>query len=352
MEERIQNNKALSTKYTKADSGFMFVLALIAPYILMLAIELIVTIFFSQTAFYADVWTNEVFNKYKSSVVCQLSLILAFLVYNKLKKINFVKACQIKKSLDIKKLLLVIVIGLVALFGFNYFSGVFLKFLEFLGYNVSNTTGATFGFDKGIGMLFLSIFTTALLPAIAEELCMRGVVYNGLKQNSSKMAILLSALIFMILHLSLEQSIYQFLLGVGLALIVYYTGNIVYSIVLHFVNNATVLIFNYFAPTASSLNFNGAWDYIWPILVAILSVAIISVLFVLLKKICVKDGTFKQNNNVVEDKNKTQENTNNLADIDKLTEDVSSFYNNMKFGFCLAFGVVLWIIFAVIGFVV
>ena len=59
-------------------------------------------------------------------------------------------------------------------------------------------------------------------------------------------AITISSLAFFIMHGSLIQSFYQIALGFLLGIIAYYTKNILYPMIFHFLNNLCVISFNYF----------------------------------------------------------------------------------------------------------
>ena len=87
----------------------------------------------------------------------------------------------------------------------------------------------------------ISIVLWALLPAICEELLFRGIIFKGLTQKFKPLsAILLGGTMFMLMHGSLQQTVYQLVLGVVLCIVYYYTQNIFYPMLLHFLNNAIV----------------------------------------------------------------------------------------------------------------
>lgn len=81
------------------------------------------------------------------------------------------------------------------------------------------------------------LFTLAVTPAICEEVIMRGVIFGNYKHVSIKKAALMNGLMFGILHLNINQFVYAFVLGVVMAYIVYYTGSIFPSMLLHFCIN-------------------------------------------------------------------------------------------------------------------
>lgn len=58
--------------------------------------------------------------------------------------------------------------------------------------------------------------------------------------------ILIIALVFTVYHHSWAQTIYQFIMGVVFTVIYLKTGNIFYTIFIHFINNAFIVIYTYY----------------------------------------------------------------------------------------------------------
>ncbi len=77
----------------------------------------------------------------------------------------------------------------------------------------------------------------AVIPAVVEEFCIRGVVLQPLRRYGDKFAIIMSAAIFSILHGNMVQIPYTLVAGIYLGYLCVATGSIWPSIVLHFVNN-------------------------------------------------------------------------------------------------------------------
>ncbi len=85
----------------------------------------------------------------------------------------------------------------------------------------------------------LMLFIMAVLPATIEELVFRGISYGGYRKAGTKfMAVMLSALMFGIMHMNLNQALYAFVIGIFLALLVEATGSLFASMLFHFIYNA------------------------------------------------------------------------------------------------------------------
>jgi membrane protease YdiL (CAAX protease family) len=98
----------------------------------------------------------------------------------------------------------------------------------------SLTAGQTFVF---------SIISVAVIPAFTEELLFRGLILDGLTRNYSKRkAIVISALLFGLIHLNPWQFVTAFLIGLVSAWICIETNSILLSIFIHLFNNALYTI--------------------------------------------------------------------------------------------------------------
>jgi len=99
--------------------------------------------------------------------------------------------------------------------------------------------------------LIPSLLIMALLPAFVEEFVFRGIMYHAYRQYSKTGGILLSALLFGLMHLNLNQAVYAFFLGIILAIMVEATGSLHTSMFMHFLFNGSSVALNYFAGGAS-----------------------------------------------------------------------------------------------------
>lgn len=90
-----------------------------------------------------------------------------------------------------------------------------------------------------VGMPFWVMFLMmAVYAPVVEELVFRGVVYRGYQKSGTTMqAILLSAVLFGLIHMNFNQAPYAFMLGIVLALLVEAAGSIWASILFHIVFN-------------------------------------------------------------------------------------------------------------------
>lgn len=107
--------------------------------------------------------------------------------------------------------------------------------LYILGYNFSAPAPEPTG---GIWLFFLALFNTAVLPGICEEFLNRGIILRGLRDTfKDRTAIIISALLFGLMHANIEQTLYTFVGGIILALLTVKTRSIFPAMIIHFVNN-------------------------------------------------------------------------------------------------------------------
>lgn len=85
----------------------------------------------------------------------------------------------------------------------------------------------------------IMLFLMAVTPAFCEEIVFRGVVYGGYRRGGNKFwAVILSGLMFGIMHMNLNQALYAFAIGILLALLFEATDSIVTTMLFHFIYNS------------------------------------------------------------------------------------------------------------------
>ena len=94
----------------------------------------------------------------------------------------------------------------------------------------------------------ISMALIAILPAIFEEILFRGVLQNVLTKwfKGPWAAILITAFIFSIIHMSFYGFFVRFALGIILGLVFYYSGSLWLAIIFHFLYNGLQVTALYF----------------------------------------------------------------------------------------------------------
>jgi membrane protease YdiL (CAAX protease family) len=135
-----------------------------------------------------------------------------------------------------------VLMGLAALFGFMYVSFAADYLFNLIGYDGNTAEALSF---TTWGRLITGMFTVALLPAVVEETVFRGFVLRGLSRAGKRRAVVLSAAAFCLMHMNPAQTAHQFLLGLALGTAAIETGSLLAPMIMHFLNNALVLILDF-----------------------------------------------------------------------------------------------------------
>ncbi|MCE5206518.1 MAG: CPBP family intramembrane metalloprotease [Porphyromonadaceae bacterium] len=99
-----------------------------------------------------------------------------------------------------------------------------------------------------IGSLILNLVIVAGMAAISEELFFRGALQQFLmeKFRNGHAAVWLTALLFSVVHFQFYGFLPRMVLGTLLGYLFLYSGNFWVPVVFHFVNNASVILMNFF----------------------------------------------------------------------------------------------------------
>ena len=183
-----------------------------------------------------------------AQIVCffLLPLILYFIFTTKDK--NY-KLSSLSDDFGFKKvsfchLLLTLVICVCMIYLATLISILWNAILQLMGYTASSSATEY----TSVGVLFLELFMTAVLPGFCEEFTHRGLLFYGYRDSGFKVVIV-SALLFALMHQNIRQTGYTFFDGVVIALLFYYTGSIWPGIIVHFINNAYAVLSGYFGIT-------------------------------------------------------------------------------------------------------
>ena len=219
--------------------GKIFLWVIVLPQILMLIAEIALILLapmFNQTP---ESLVDLTWGQIALTMVAQVAFLIIVFVINK--KYDIKKAMQFSKNLGLKNILICIALGVIAVFSLYPIVSWFGVLLESMGYNIS-----TIGFEiTSPLMLILGIVLLAFVPAVLEELVFRGAIFQGFKRYGKWVAVFGTSALFVLLHGSLQQLIFPFLVSIVLCLTVFKTDNVLSSIIVHFVSNSTTLVVGY-----------------------------------------------------------------------------------------------------------
>ncbi len=122
----------------------------------------------------------------------------------------------------------------------------------------------------------LGVFAVVIIPAALEEFWMRGIIFSAYNRCNTRAAVIFTALIFALLHLSAGEFVGFFFMGIISALVLIKSGSLYAAMVYHAFSNLTALLFGAFIMPRII-------DYIW-VVFAVMVVVFALTLVVLLKQ--------------------------------------------------------------------
>lgn len=96
----------------------------------------------------------------------------------------------------------------------------------------------------GFVSLLLTFIRSVILAAFFEELLFRGIVLNAFESTRNSKKLLLSALLFALMHYSMLSFFYAFVAGAVLSYFAIRTGSVSFTMLVHLTQNLTVFIFS------------------------------------------------------------------------------------------------------------
>ena len=148
------------------------------------------------------------------------------------------------KKVGIYPILISVLIGIVCYFLNLFIASFFNTLISLCGYESVPAFAGT-GSDYSTLSFVLQVISVALLPAICEETAHRGLLLHGLSCIGIGRAMLISSLLFGLMHLNINQFFYAVVLGFIIALSVVVSKSILPAIIIHFMNNFLSTYFSF-----------------------------------------------------------------------------------------------------------
>ncbi len=139
-----------------------------------------------------------------------------------------------------KEYLLPTILISISFFSFgNIASSVFASILGTFGLA---PTAPSISAPEGIFGFIVTFIGAAVVAPLTEEFAMRGVVLGALRKYGDGFAILVSALLFGLMHGNFVQIPFAFVVGLALGFAVVKTGSVWTGVIIHFINNASAVV--------------------------------------------------------------------------------------------------------------
>ncbi len=151
------------------------------------------------------------------------------------------------RKLKFNSVFICIAIGFVVFILNSFIATFFATIIAFLGAEPVVSSQPIDTTQYSMGMFFLTILLSCILPAVCEEFSHRGMLIGAYKGYGASFAIFISALCFGLTHMNINQVFYAFLIGILLGYIFLGVKSIYPCMIIHFMNNFlnTVVDFSY-----------------------------------------------------------------------------------------------------------
>jgi len=278
----IYQDKKLNLKY----ATLLFVAVILVYFIISSVISVIVSSTLAE---------GEDISKYSSSIwyvilsygAFPLSFILTIFAFNfkDKKTLNYTFS---NNGFNLKFLPLLIILSLAIVFGLSSINGRFIEFLtDKFGYEPPEISLP----KKSFWGVTISIISVAVLPSVCEELIFRKIILSSMDSCPVWFSAITGGLLFALFHFNPAQTPYQFIFGCIFVIVVCVTGSVYSSMIMHFINNLTIIIIHY-------SSWNGVVPIYWAICSTLIVLSCVGLLIYLLiknkkeKEVSVSNGLF------------------------------------------------------------
>ena len=259
------------------------------------------------------------------SVLVEAVFVFAVLIVASKRSVEFVNATTIKKKPDFLSVLIAVAISVICLFSFTGLTNTFVNVLYKLGYSSSASLTVPNFF-----VYLIYVFLLCIVPAFCEDLLFRGCILSGLRKLGDHKAVIISAVIFMLMHGGPDQTVHQLIIGVVLGYAFIASGTIWVPVIVHFFNNFIALTAAYITRNVEVVEtVVPTWGQIFlqfasAIVTAIIGVYLVYFCLEALKKIRKKKETDKEQIEI----NKESEEANEVGE--QLVEKVQESPENLN----------------------
>ena len=144
--------------------------------------------------------------------------------------------------ISLPSVLLIVAMALLGVFLVNDITLIWSIPFQKLGFNV-NAGGVDVPMDR-LGLM-LSVLYMAVLPGICEEFLFRGMLLSAFEEGGTRRAMVITSLLFMLMHGSIIGAPAEFILGMLIASLVIYTDSIYAGLIYHTVHNAAAVVLQF-----------------------------------------------------------------------------------------------------------
>lgn len=211
-----------------------------------------------------NILDDAAFNKYFQIVVSSIMFTLPFVIFFKAAGYRISDLAIYSKPKK-KTVLPLFLMGI----SFCAFANIAVS----IAGNIFSQFGINYEVERGLepqGLLgfILTTIATAIVPALVEEFAFRGLVLGSLRKFGDGFAIIVSSIVFGIMHENFEQIPFAFLVGLALGYVTVKSGCLWVAMAVHAFNNFISVVFSYLPKSLPDM----AQNAMYVVLLAILLV--------------------------------------------------------------------------------
>ena len=178
-----------------------------------------------------------------------LTMVLPLILYCAICRTDVRETFKVR-SVSLLQVFILVLMSFFIMFGATYINSIFSSLITLIkpDYDIPSI----FAGKSDIYIVAMSLLVTVAAP-LSEEFFMRGFVQSAFDGRSTIVGITFTSLAFGIIHLTMYQVLYAFILGVFLSLAVYYTKSIWSSVIIHAVCNSVSVAITLLQPWIEKL---------------------------------------------------------------------------------------------------
>ncbi len=232
MQENNTTMREASPSLNSATGGITYSLAVIFYFAVMLVVAII------EGAFKVDAKSD--IHLYFGYITAPIGITACIITVLKLRKISPARVFPVKCKPVYYVIAVLLIYGL--LFSLSWTDSAAVEFFKLFGYKPRESE--SYFPNLSGGYIAPALIVIAIIPALVEEALFRGVLLNCCESSmGSVRTVFVIGFCFSLFHASPEQTVYQFFAGCVFAFLAIRSGSILPSVLMHFINNALILIF-------------------------------------------------------------------------------------------------------------
>ncbi len=170
-----------------------------------------------------------------ASIVSMFIIGIFYCMFSRTELNNVLPLKKVNGSLLFKTVMVALAVAFIS----DYFTEMFVSGVSLFG--IHNKVEMSYE-SNGIVDNILYIISIAVIPPLTEEFAFRGIILGKLRKFGDSFAILMSAVLFGLLHGNIVQIPFAFIIGIVFGFITIKTSSLIPAMITHFLINCSSVI--------------------------------------------------------------------------------------------------------------